>query len=153
MWLLDSGYGRESQGALRPAASYFSRGEIVLRKPTLLRYYGLTWLLVFAALVVSILAIIAKGYQLEWLYEWGVNRIGFLCIGVCSLLRGLDFIVFHRRYPSFLAENAPGWDARAHWASPMLLLWAGVWSTLGGAGMAATGGWYLIQSMLETLQN
>jgi hypothetical protein len=124
----------------------------VLRKPTLLRYYGLTWSLAFAALVVSILAIIAKGYQLEWLYEWGINRIGFLCIGLCFLLRGLDFIVLHRRYPPFLEENAPTWDARARWASPMLLLCVGVVTTLVGAGMAATGGWHLIQAMLEAFQ-
>jgi len=120
--------------------------------PTLWRYYGLSVLLVLAILAESLLGIIARGLQIEWLFEWCFKRIGYMCAGFCFLLRGLDFIVLCKRYPPFLRENAPKWDSHAHRVSSVVLLYQGVVAALGGAVMAYFGGQDLISSVLEAFQ-
>jgi hypothetical protein len=122
-----------------------------VRRPTLLRYYGLSALLVLAIVIESLLGIIARGYELEWLLEWGFKGIGALCAGLCCLLRGLDFIVLCRRYPPFLRENAPQWESYAHRVSPGALLYMGVVFTLGGAMQIYVGGRNLVFVGLEGL--
>lgn len=120
-----------------------------MMRPTLWRYYGLSALLVLGIATVSLLGIIARGYELKWLLEWGFKGIGALCMGLCFLLRGLDFIVLCRKYPPFLKENAPKWESHAHRVTPAILLYGGIVATLGGAIMVYVGGRNLIFAVLE----
>jgi hypothetical protein len=102
-------------------------------KPSLWRYYGLSALLALAITCWSLLGILGRGLEQEWLFEWS-GRIGLPIVGLCFLLRGLDFIVLCKRYPPFLREKAPKWAYHAHKVSPAALLYMGIWFTLGGAG-------------------
>lgn len=124
-----------------------------MRKPTLWRYYGLSYVSLVVASVVAVLNITARGYQIEWLLEWGVKGIGCLCVGLCFLVRGLDFMLLHKRYPPFIGENAPKWDSRSRsrWVSPASLLFVGAWLTLGGIMLSYIGGRNLIDAVLEVL--
>lgn len=119
-----------------------------MRRPTLWRYYGLSALLFFVGVCWALLGIIARGLQTGWLFEWS-GRVGVLIVGLCFLLRGLDFIVLCKIYPPFLRENAPKWDSHAHRVTPAILLYQGVVATLGGAAMAYFGGRDLIFAVLE----
>ena len=120
-----------------------------MRRPALWRYYGLFCLSLVVVLVVSILNAIAIGRQIEWLRRCGVKGIGSLCVGLCFLLQGLDFVVLCKRYPPFLRENAPRWDTRSRNWSPALLFFIGVWLIFGGIVLTYTGGWYTVDAVLE----
>ena len=54
-------------------------------------------------------------------------------------MRGLDFIVLCKKYPPFLAKNAPKWDTQADRVTTGFLLYAGAVLTLGGALMTYFG--------------
>jgi hypothetical protein len=74
--------------------------EDKVKRPTLWRYYGLSGLIVLALLTAFSARMIANKYQVEWLLKWGYKGIGFVCIGFCLLLGGLDSVVLHKEYPS-----------------------------------------------------
>jgi hypothetical protein len=116
-------------------------------KPTLWRYYGLSGLVFLALFGGFFLDLIAKRHQLEWFLKWGSDGINPLCVGFCLILRGLDFVILRKRYPSFLRENAPSWDARAQWMGPVRLLWQGIIAILGGVVIACIGGRNLINDL------
>ena len=120
-----------------------------MKKNMLWRYYGLYYLGLVTILIVVLLGAIARIYHIEWLYKWGVSGIGSLCGGLVCLLRGLDLVVFCRKYPPLLRENALKWDSRSRRTSPATLLFIGVWFTLGGSLMVYTGGWHLVNAVLE----
>ncbi len=136
----------------RMIARSFLNRKVVMRKTMLWRYYGLFCLCLAIALIVGVLNAISRIYCLEWLRRWGVEGIGALLGGLCCLLRGLDLIVFCRRYPPFLRENAPKWDSRSRRASPATLLFVGAWFTLVGLLLTYSGGWYLVSAVLDMLQ-
>lgn len=119
-------------------------------EPSLWRYYGLSVLLALAITCWSLLGTLGRGLEQEWLFEWS-GTIGLPVVGLCFLLRGLDFIVLCKRYPPFLKENAPKWESQAHRVTPAILLYMGVVATLGGAAMVYFGGRNLIFAVLEGL--
>jgi len=118
-----------------------------MKKPSLWRYYGLNVLLFSALLVDVLVGTIGRICHLEWLIKWGFERFGALWLGLCFLIRGLDFLLLFRRYPPFLKENAPQWDTTAHRSSPAKLLYTGAVATLGGLLGVSTGVWNLLDAM------
>lgn len=116
-------------------------------KPTLWRYYGLSLLLALAVICWSLLGTLGRGLEQEGLFTWS-GRIGLPLVGLCCLLRGVDFLVLCKRYPPFLRENAPKWDSHAHSMSPAVLLYGGTVYALGGAVMMYFGVRGLILAVL-----
>jgi hypothetical protein len=124
--------------------------RVEVGRPTLRRYYGLWTLFFLVGFSWALLGILARILEIEWLLKWGFENIGALCAGLCSLLRGLDFIALCRKYPPFLRENAPAWDTQARKASLAKLLYIGIWFTLGGAMIVYAGGRNLVLAVLST---
>jgi hypothetical protein len=133
----------------RSSARTLSKVMAQLREPTLWRYYGLWVLLILAVFAWGIPGIIARSFELQWLREWYYDGIGALCVGVCLVIRGLDFIVLYRRYPPFLKKSAPKWETYAHRVTPAALLYQGVWATFGGLILVLGGARNLIHAVLR----
>lgn len=121
-----------------------------MKKPTLWRYYGLSLLLALTIICWSLLGILGRGLEQERLFTWS-GRIGLPLVGLCCLLRGLDFLVLCKRYPPFLRENAPKWETHARRITPAVLVYQGIVAVLGGIVMVYFGGRNLILAALEGL--
>jgi hypothetical protein len=113
-------------------------------KPSLWRWYGLTGLWIGAFFAAGVLDVGAN--RIELLRVWGAKGIGPLCLGLCLLLRGLDYLVLCAKYPPYLGQNAPKWDFSSRRWSPVLLAIVGGWFTLVGIALAYIGGRYLCYS-------
>jgi hypothetical protein len=122
-----------------------------MKRPTLWRYYGLTGLIALAILTMFLLRMIANKYQVEWLLKWGYKGAGSLWLGFCLLLGGLDRIVLRKEYPPFLRQNAPTWDVRAQWTSPLLLFCQGIVAALLGIMAVCTGAGNLLDALSEVV--
>lgn len=115
-----------------------------MTNPSLLRYYGLSMLVLLSLIVYALASVLSRIYQLEWL---GYEGFGALVLGLSFLIRGLDFLLLCRRYPSFLENNAPQWDAVAHSMCTARLLLTGTAFALGGMLFAWIGSRNLLDAI------